>query len=136
MHVAIPIAEAVPGAGILVAEDADRLETAINALLAAMAAENPSSCVADASITAVEGGRLFMASLTFDLDGPASPALPACSALTCRIFRGELDRDLRARRSYEYPLPAFPVTLYLDKIAAGSNGREFWNLQLFAPAPA
>ena len=131
MHVNIPTAAgAVPGAGILVGEDAPTLEARINALLAAQLV---TTCLADASIGGVEGGRLFLVNLTLQLLGPDNASSPAANLLTARIFRGESFQAIEAARVFAYAQAPFLFLspLYLDKIAHSSNGREFWNLQIF-----
>lgn len=132
MHFQIPIADAVPGFGLVVAETPASAQAQIAALFAQLETIQPGIALADMSIAAVEGGRLFAVAATFTAQ-LAGPARPAVSSLFARIFRGETLAEIAASRVAAYAVaPIDPFAhLRLDKVAATSNGREFWNLQLF-----
>jgi hypothetical protein len=129
MHVAIAApADTNPGLGMFTGEDGATLAAEIMAYLAML---GPTVGLADASIAAVGGGRLYAVDLTLKSNnGGGSSACPAAQNLDVRIFTGETEAELEAARVAAYASPTFPTPIFLDKIAAASNGRHFMNLQI------
>ena len=126
MHVAIPKAQAVT-TGVFVGEDLPALETAINAYITALGVAG----YWDADIAAVDGGKQFMVTLTpqqppAGINNEQYPKL-----VRAFLYEAELPAELAAKRIYRYANDVnIGGNLYVDKIAASSNGRWFANLQI------
>ena len=130
MHVVIPLADIDEGHLIVTAETPEALAAELNVALLALVAAGKS--VWDADLACVGASRFFMATLTLqDAAVAASAANP--QQVRAFVFRGGTVDEALAARAYAYANdPNLAAgNLYLDKWAGGSNGREFWNLQIF-----
>lgn len=127
MHVNVPAVDVQEGAGIFVGEDLAVLEARINTFLAA--AQEAGKTLWDADITGVGGGRLWMVTLTVQ-DANARPAASNPDSVRAQLYGGSSPAAIMAERVRRYSLGGVGDNLYLDKLAATSNGKLFANLQI------
>lgn len=131
MHVAIPTADVAEGAGVFIGEDLAVLQARVNTYLATL--PGGGDTLWDADITGVGGGRLWMITLTVR-DANAVPSAQNPSNCTCQLYGGENPAAILAQRVARYGAGAVGAVLYVDKLAASSNGRWFANLQITGAA--
>src|SRR5262245_19080651 len=117
MHVAILKANTVPGSAIIAEEKPEELAALLNAILASQGA---TTGLADASIAAAAGSRLWAASLTLAINnGAGTAAVPSAPGLTAFVFTLETPAEIEAKRVFAFVQPTFPAQVYLDKTAGG-----------------
>lgn len=137
MHITgLAPSDANPATGIYLGENAADLEARVNVDLLTLHARL--ATLWDADITNVGGGRMFAVSLTEQLNGDV-PSDINPDLVRAFIFFGETPEALMLNRSERYLTDPNIAgkKLYLSKIAGGSNGRLWWNLQIiggFTPA--